>query len=99
MTNESRTNNNNNNSIDGDLPPNIRGLDPINPKHYKVLDTYETLDLIKDRLSREAYLGYLEGNVIKYVMRWRHKNGLEDLRKAEQYLTWLIDETDEAPII
>ena len=75
-----------------DLPTGIRGADPISPDHYRILDTYETLELIKDRLSHEAYQGYLEGNIIKYVMRWRYKNGLEDLRKAEQYLTWLIDE-------
>jgi hypothetical protein len=35
-------------------------------------------------------MDFLEGNVIKYVARYKHKNGLEDLKKAEQYLTWLI---------
>ena len=33
---------------------------------------------------------YAEGNVIKYVMRFRDKNGLEDLLKARQYLDMLI---------
>ena len=33
---------------------------------------------------------YVEGNVIKYVMRFRNKNGLEDLLKARQYLDMLI---------
>ena len=33
---------------------------------------------------------YVEGNVIKYVMRFRDKNGLEDLLKARQYLDMLI---------
>lgn len=37
-------------------------------------------------------LGFLEGNVIKYVTRYRHKNGLEDLLKARQYLERLIQE-------
>jgi len=36
-------------------------------------------------------LNFLEGNVIKYVTRYKLKNGLEDLQKAQQYLTWLID--------
>ena len=36
-------------------------------------------------------LGYLEGNVVKYVSRWREKGGLEDLKKAQHYLTKLIE--------
>ena len=40
-------------------------------------------------------LGYLEGNVIKYVSRHRKKNGVEDLRKAQHYLAKLI-EVEEA---
>ena len=35
-------------------------------------------------------LDFFEGNVIKYVTRWRHKNGIEDLYKAKQYLDRLI---------
>jgi hypothetical protein len=34
-------------------------------------------------------IGYLEGNVIKYVCRWKNKNGLEDLDKAIHYLELL----------
>lgn len=33
---------------------------------------------------------YLEGNVIKYLCRWRSKNGIEDLRKAAHYIELLI---------
>jgi len=36
-------------------------------------------------------LGYLEGNVIKYVTRYKNKGGVEDLRKAQHYLTKLIE--------
>ena len=36
-------------------------------------------------------LNFFEGNVIKYVTRWRHKNGIEDLLKAKQYLDRLIE--------
>lgn len=36
-------------------------------------------------------LGYLEGNVIKYVSRYKSKNGVEDLKKAEHYLQKLIE--------
>jgi len=36
-------------------------------------------------------LGYLEGNVVKYVSRWKNKNGIEDLKKAQHYLAKLIE--------
>jgi len=38
-------------------------------------------------------LGYLEGNIIKYVSRYKDKNGLEDLIKASHYLDKLIEVT------
>jgi hypothetical protein len=36
-------------------------------------------------------IGYFEGNIIKYVSRWRNKGGLDDLRKAQHYLEKLIE--------
>jgi hypothetical protein len=36
-------------------------------------------------------LGYLEGNIIKYVSRYRKKGGVDDLRKAQHYLQKLIE--------
>lgn len=36
-------------------------------------------------------LGYFEGQITKYVSRWRDKNGLEDLRKARHFLDKLIE--------
>lgn len=36
-------------------------------------------------------LGYCEGNIIKYVSRWKSKGGIEDLRKARHYLDVLIE--------
>jgi hypothetical protein len=36
-------------------------------------------------------LDFFEGNVLKYVTRWRHKNGMQDLLKAKQYLDKLIE--------
>lgn len=36
-------------------------------------------------------IGYMEGAVIKYLARWRNKNGLEDLKKARHYLDLLIE--------
>ena len=36
-------------------------------------------------------LGFFEGNIVKYVTRWREKGGVEDLRKARHYLDKLIE--------
>ena len=44
-------------------------------------------------------LGFCEGNVIKYISRWKAKNGVEDLKKARWYIDFLIEslenETDK----
>ena len=34
---------------------------------------------------------FIEGNIIKYIIRHRHKNGLEDLKKARHYIDLLIE--------
>ena len=39
-------------------------------------------------------MGFLAGNVIKYVYRYKKKNGLDDLLKAKQYIEWLIEQHD-----
>jgi len=36
-------------------------------------------------------LGFLDGNAVKYLARWRHKGGVEDLKKAKHYLDKLIE--------
>lgn len=56
----------------------------VNPKHYT--KGIETWDFIA---SKE--MSFMEGNIIKYVSRWKDKNGIEDLKKAKQYLDKLID--------
>src|SRR5699024_6026526 len=65
--------------------------DAINsPNHYNSGDI-ETIDYIQDKLTAEQFEGYLVGNVMKYVSRYRHKNGMEDLKKARWHLDRLID--------
>jgi len=59
--------------------------DPVNhPAHY-TQGKLEFLDAL-DGLG----LGFYEGNILKYLVRWRHKGGVEDLRKAARYLERLI---------
>lgn len=64
------------------------------PEHY-TSGKVEVIDYIKDKLTTEEYSGYCLGNVIKYVSRWRHKGGLEDLEKAAVYLGWAIENERE----
>ena len=61
--------------------------DQVNsPPHY-TKGKIEVLDFILDQ-----EFGYLAGNVVKYLSRYRHKGKpLEDLRKAEYYLKRLIE--------
>ena len=40
-------------------------------------------------------LGFCEGNIIKYITRWRLKNGRDDLLKARHYIDILIAELDK----
>lgn len=63
--------------------------DSINPSHYKQGEV-ECIDAIKASLSREAFQGFLQGNIIKYVWRHKHKNRAEDLKKAQWYLSLLL---------
>lgn len=37
---------------------------------------------------------YLQGNILKYIWRYRYKNGTEDLKKAQWYLNKLIQEVE-----
>ena len=39
----------------------------------------------------------MEGNIIKYVIRWRNKNGITDLRKARHYIDLLIELEEKYP--
>ena len=66
-------------------------------KKYSFTESYnKPIDYIHDN-----QMGFAEGNVIKYITRWRYKeNGIEDLYKAKQYIDMLIakeliDDTDE----
>jgi hypothetical protein len=54
------------------------------PSHYNQ-GKLEVIDVIDD-----WNLGFYEGNVIKYVSRYKLKNGIEDLKKAKWYLDRLI---------
>ncbi len=65
-------------------------FDNVNrPAHY-ASGEIECIDAIRAQMSKEEYQGYLRGNVVKYMWRWRDKGGVESLRKAKWYLERLI---------
>jgi len=43
-------------------------------------------------------LDFCQGNVVKYVTRFRHKNGLEDLLKAKHYIDFLIEDLNKGEL-
>tara|TARA_R110001599_G_scaffold40224_1_gene122410 strand:- start:11078 stop:11299 length:222 start_codon:yes stop_codon:yes gene_type:complete len=58
------------------------------PSHYRK-GKVECIDAIKSATG-DGYQFYLQGNIIKYMWRFNHKNGLEDLQKAQWYLSELM---------
>lgn len=70
--------------------PDTKKKDNVNhPPHYGN-GKIECIDYIQDFLSNEEFIGYLRGNIAKYMHRWRYKNGIEDLQKAQWYNNRLI---------
>ena len=66
-----------------------------NPPHYNQAGI-ECIDAIR-AATGDGFQYYLQGNIMKYLCRYRYKNGLEDLKKARWYLDSLIEDlTDES---
>lgn len=61
------------------------------PDHY-TSGGIEVIDYMKAKLTQDQFEGYLLGNIIKYTSRYQHKNGVEDLKKAQWYINKLIAE-------
>lgn len=59
------------------------------PSHYD--NNIQPWDYMKATMTPEAFEGFLAGNVIKYVSRYKKKNGREDLLKAQTYITKLLE--------
>jgi len=68
--------------------------DSVNhPSHYNQHGV-ECIEAIRASLGDE-FESYCKGNIIKYVWRYKYKNGVEDLKKAQVYLSWMIEATTE----
>ena len=65
------------------------------PDHYQNIAGIEAIDIlndvVKDLPGKQAAMLW---NTLKYLLRFRKKNGVEDLKKARNYLQWLIDDME-----
>ncbi|HEM4066599.1 TPA: DUF3310 domain-containing protein [Streptococcus suis] len=78
----------------------MSGMEQFNnvtkPKHYQGKYGMEALAVVKNFIGNLAgERAYYWGNIIKYLLRFQSKNGLEDLKKARQHLDWLIEDMEE----
>jgi hypothetical protein len=70
------------------------GIDLVNsPPHYNQAGI-ECVDAIA-AATDDGFQYYLQGNIIKYLWRYRYKNGIQDLEKAQWYLNKLIETLEE----
>lgn len=76
---------------------NTEGTQKKYPNHYYI-NGKNTIEIIKDIVNKNAKT-VQEGidlfNVLKYLIRYRNKNKVDDLQKAKNYLDWLIKEVEE----
>lgn len=65
--------------------------DPINPKHYTSgkVECINAIEAATDGLT--GVEAYATGSAIKYLWRWKRKNGIENLKKAQWFLNKLIE--------
>lgn len=70
--------------VDGPCPSDTQ----VGGDHY-AKNKIQPIDFI---LANE--LGWCEANAVKYLTRWKNKNGLEDLRKAKHYIELLIERVE-----
>lgn len=62
--------------------------------HYAAMAGLEPIELMQLVMSREEFIGFLKGNIIKYTMRAGHKQGEaaeKDIAKAKRYKQWLME--------
>lgn len=65
--------------------------DEVNkPKGYNVYEL-ETINAIKGQSTPEEFRGYLKGGIMKYLARYQHKNGIQDLKKMINFANYLYD--------
>ena len=68
----------------------------VNPSHYKTKGGFEAIDLIEAFTEDlPGYEGYLAGSAMKYLCRYKKKNGLVDVKKSAWFVNELIKHLEE----
>lgn len=67
----------------------------IDKQEHYTSNGIQPIDIMKANLSTEEFHGWLVSNVWKYTMRYKRKNGIEDIKKAMTYLTWLKEDIEK----
>ncbi len=65
----------------------------VGGSHYKEMAIQPIEFIMKNNI------GFMEGNAIKYISRWRSKGGIEDLKKARHYIDMLIEFEQDEPAV
>lgn len=85
------------------LEKKLVALDNVDsPKHYtlfehcdwnfpKEVSDLEAIDIIRASLTEEEFKGFCKGNILKYMLRHKHKNGDEDIAKVGKYQHYLTE--------
>jgi hypothetical protein len=67
------------------------------PSHYQSETGMEAIDVIEAfTFDLKGVEAFDTGNILKYICRWKNKNGLEDLKKAQWYLNHLINHVEKS---
>lgn len=79
------------------LGPNANPKETVDhPNHYQSETGLEAWDVIEAfTFDLKGVEAFDTGNILKYICRWKRKNGLEDLKKAKRYLEHLIDHVEK----
>lgn len=64
------------------------------PPHY-TQGGIECIEAIRASMTPSGFCAYCKGNVMKYVWRYETKGGVEDLKKAQVYLNWLVETAEK----
>ena len=64
---------------------------PISAKDTQVAGTHYQKAIQPWDIISEWKLDFWEGNVVKYILRWKDKDGVQDLKKAKHYIEYLIE--------
>lgn len=62
-------------------------MDNVNPDHYAKSCSLECIEAMELYFGKDALYDFCICNAWKYIWRWKNKNGVEDLHKADWYLS------------